>query len=45
MKGLGLDLVISKMIVNEFDGSIDLISQYTKGTCFYFTFKLEPVEF
>ena len=44
MKGLGLGLVISKMIVAEFEGSIDLISKYEKGTCFYFTFKLDQIE-
>ena len=41
MKGLGLGLVISKMIVKEFEGTIDLISKFEQGTCFYFTFKLE----
>jgi signal transduction histidine kinase len=38
MKGIGLGLVICKLIVEKFDGKIDFISTYKKGTTFYFTF-------
>jgi two-component system sensor histidine kinase/response regulator len=44
MNGIGLGLVISKMIVSQFDGTIDFISKYEKGSSFYFTFKLEHFE-
>jgi signal transduction histidine kinase len=44
MNGIGLGLVISKMIVSQFDGTIDFISKYEKGSSFYFTFKLEYFE-
>ena len=40
--GIGLGLVISKMIVNKFNGQIDFNSVYKKGTTFYFTFEHEP---
>lgn len=39
--GIGLGLVISKMIVNKFNGMIDFNSVYKKGTTFYFTFEHE----
>ena len=37
--GIGLGLVISKMIVNKFNGQIDFASIYKEGTTFYFTFE------
>ena len=37
--GIGLGLVISKMIVNKFNGQIDFTSLYKKGTTFYFSFE------
>ncbi len=37
--GIGLGLVISKMIVNKFNGTIDFTSTYKKGTTFFFTFE------
>lgn len=40
--GIGLGLVISKMIVNKFCGEIDFTSVYKKGTTFYFTFEHKP---
>ena len=43
MKGIGLGLVICKLIVERFDGKIDFISKYNKGTTFYFTFKLDEL--
>ena len=33
--------MISKEIVKIFDGEISFSSQYGKGSCFWFTFKLE----
>ena len=41
MNGIGLGLVISKLIVGKFNGFINFISKYGKGTTFYFTFRLE----
>ena len=38
LKGIGLGLVISKMIVLKFNGSIDFISEHEAGSTFYFTF-------
>ena len=40
MNGIGLGLVISKMIVSKFNGSIDFISKYGKGSTFFFTFEI-----
>jgi two-component system, sensor histidine kinase and response regulator len=37
MKGIGLGLVICKLIVEKFDGKIDFISKFKKGSTFYFT--------
>ena len=36
--GIGLGLVISKLIVNKFDGYIDFITKYKHGSTFFFTF-------
>ena len=36
--GIGLGLVISKLIVNKFDGYIDFLSKYRKGSTFFYTF-------
>lgn len=44
MKGIGLGLAISKLIVNKFDGHIDFISKLKKGSTFFFTFKVEPYD-
>ena len=41
MAGIGLGLVICKLIVEKFCGKIDFMSKYKKGSTFYFTFKLE----
>jgi signal transduction histidine kinase len=41
VKGIGLGLAISKLIVHKFNGIIDFISKYKKGSTFYFTFQLE----
>jgi signal transduction histidine kinase len=42
--GIGLGLVISKLIVQKFNGCIDFFSEYQKGSTFFFTFELEPVQ-
>ena len=44
LKGIGLGLVISKMIVKKFNGMIDFISEYEKGTTFYYTFETEDFD-
>jgi signal transduction histidine kinase len=36
--GIGLGLVISKLIVNKFGGYIDFISKFKKGSTFFYTF-------
>ena len=36
--GIGLGLVISKLIVNKFNGYIDFLSKYRKGSTFFYTF-------
>ena len=36
--GIGLGLVISKLIVNKFNGYIDFLSKYKKGSTFFYTF-------
>jgi signal transduction histidine kinase len=38
--GIGLGLVISKKIVQKFNGCIDFFSTYQKGTTFFFTFEI-----
>ena len=39
VNGIGLGLVISRLIVAKFDGYIDFISTFKKGSSFYFTFE------
>lgn len=39
-KGIGLGLCISKHIVEKFRGQISFISEWKKGTTFFFTFEL-----
>lgn len=41
VKGIGLGLVISKMIVKKFYGEIFMKSKYKKGTEFTFNFEIE----
>lgn len=43
--GIGLGLVISKLIVNEFDGTIDFFSKYRRGSTFFFTIHCEEDTF
>ena len=40
-QGIGLGLVISENIVNQFNGSIGVKSKYGVGTTFAFSFMLE----
>ena len=35
--------MISKMIVENFDGIIDFASEYKKGSVFYFTFQTDRI--
>ena len=42
-KGIGLGLVISRMIVKKFGGQIDFISKFKSGSTFYFTFGVDVV--
>ena len=44
-QGIGLGLLISKLIVEKFNGKIDFISYYKKGATFFFTFDLEPIDY
>jgi signal transduction histidine kinase len=39
--GIGLGLVISKLITNKYGGEIDFDSEYKKGSTFWFTFEVE----
>ena len=41
--GIGLGLMISKMIVSSFDGILDFASEYKKGSIFFFTFTTEKI--
>jgi len=41
-QGIGLGLVISKLIVEKFNGTIDFISEYKEGSTFFFSFEIEP---
>ena len=36
--GIGLGLVISKMIVEKFNGKINFFSKYKQGTTFFYSF-------
>lgn len=40
-KGIGLGLVICKMIVEQFKGRIDFRSVYNRGSTFFYQFELE----
>ena len=42
-QGIGLGLVISKLIVNKFNGVIDFLSKYKRGSTFFFTFQLDSI--
>ena len=40
--GIGLGLVISKLIVNKLGGIIDFVSRYKQGSTFFYTIYLDP---
>ena len=42
-QGIGLGLVISKLVVNKFDGQIDFISEHGSGSTFFFSFEMMPI--
>lgn len=42
-QGVGLGLVICKMIVEKFGGKIDFITEYNKGSTFFFSIKTEQI--
>ena len=42
--GIGLGLVISKLIVTKFNGYIDFYSKHKKGSTFYYTFEVQPIQ-
>ena len=42
--GIGLGLVISKMIITKFGGTISFQSKYKRGTTFVFTFDLDAFD-
>ena len=42
--GIGLGLVISKLIVEHFGGTIGFESEYQRGTTFYFTFEAAEID-
>ena len=43
-QGIGLGLVISKLIVEKFGGVIGFTSKYNEGSTFFFTFQLYQPE-
>lgn len=43
--GIGLGLVISKMIVEKFSGEIDFFSREGSGTTFHFTFEQDDFDY
>ena len=44
VQGVGLGLVICKLIVNKFGGEVDFFSKYKKGSTFFFTFETEEID-
>ena len=40
-QGIGMGLVVSKLICNHYGGDIDFISKYKRGSTFFFKFKLD----
>ena len=42
--GIGLGLVISKMIIEKFGGQISFVSKYKQGTTFTFTFNIDEFD-
>ena len=44
VNGIGLGLVICKMIVRKFGGHIDFTSKYKQGSTFFYTFEIEDFQ-
>lgn len=44
VKGIGLGLAISKLIVGKFNGFIDFVSEHEQGSTFFYTFQLEDFD-
>jgi K+-sensing histidine kinase KdpD len=42
--GIGLGLVISKLIVNKLGGMIDFFSKYREGSTFFYTIQIEKLD-
>jgi len=42
-QGIGLGLVISKLIAQKFNGVVDFVSKHKEGSTFFFTFELESL--
>ena len=40
-KGIGIGLAFCKMIIEKFDGKIDFVSKWKRGSTFFFTFELK----
>ena len=43
-EGIGLGLVISKLIVQKFGGTLSFFSEYGKGTTFQYTFPILEID-
>ena len=44
LKGIGLGLVISKLIVEKFDGYIDFFSEFNRGSTFFYAFMMDNAD-
>jgi len=44
IQGIGLGLVISKLIVEKFGEELTFLSEYGKGTTFSYTFPLQDID-
>ena len=42
--GIGLGLVISKLIAQKFGGDVDFYSKYLRGSTFFYTMQLEKAD-
>ena len=44
LQGIGLGLVISKLIVEKFGGKLKFSSEFGKGSTFYYTFPILDID-
>ena len=44
LKGIGLGLVISRLIAEKFNGKVNFSSEFGQGTTFWFSFKLDQMD-